>query len=116
MLSEPDAEWSGRAGYVCEALLADYPNLSALGSDMSGPPARVHASQGIPRRRRHRGPPARRLVRLRPGHPAGGPAATRLSSRQSSGHPRSGPPVGRTRARGAGHGRKRTVSKPPIDL
>ena len=72
---------TGRTGYVCEALLADYPILSALGSDMSGPPAMVDASQGIPRRRRRRGPPARRLVRLRPRRPPANRPYERSSDR-----------------------------------
>jgi len=45
VLSEPDATWTGRSGFVHEALLADYPDLSAFEVYMSGPPAMVHAAR-----------------------------------------------------------------------
>lgn len=45
VLSEPDPGWYGRAGFVHEALLADYHDLSAFEVYMSGPPAMVHAAR-----------------------------------------------------------------------
>jgi len=45
VLSEPDSEWSGRTGFVHEALLADHPDLSPWEIYMSGPPAMVHAAR-----------------------------------------------------------------------
>jgi CDP-4-dehydro-6-deoxyglucose reductase len=45
VLSEPDAARSGRAGVVHEAMLADFPDLSAFEDYMSGPPAMAHAAR-----------------------------------------------------------------------
>jgi len=45
VLSEPESEWSGRTGFVHEALLADHPDLSPWEIYMSGPPAMVHAAR-----------------------------------------------------------------------
>ena len=45
VLSEPGADWSGRTGFVHEALLADFNDLSAFEVYMSGPPAMVHAAR-----------------------------------------------------------------------
>ena len=45
VLSEPETGWEGRTGWVHEALLEDYPNLSAFEVYMSGPPAMVHAAR-----------------------------------------------------------------------
>lgn len=45
VLSEPDAGWSGRAGLVHEALLADYPDLAGHDVYMSGPPAMIDAAR-----------------------------------------------------------------------
>jgi len=47
VLSEPDARdaWTGRRGFVHEAVLADYPGLSAFTVYASGPPAMVAAGR-----------------------------------------------------------------------
>lgn len=45
VLSEPEESWTGRTGFVHNALLEDYPNLSAFEIYMSGPPAMVHAAR-----------------------------------------------------------------------
>lgn len=45
VLSEPDADWEGRTGFVHEALLADHRNLTAYEIYMSGPPAMVHGAR-----------------------------------------------------------------------
>jgi len=45
VLSEPDSRWTGRTGFVHEALLADHPDLSPWEIYMSGPPAMVHAAR-----------------------------------------------------------------------
>lgn len=45
VLSEPDTDWSGRTGFVHEALLADHPDLKPWEIYMSGPPAMVHAAR-----------------------------------------------------------------------
>ncbi len=45
VLSEPDDQWSGRLGWVHEAVLADYPDLSGHDVYMSGPPAMVKAAR-----------------------------------------------------------------------
>ena len=45
VLSEPDDDWTGRTGFVHEALLADHPDLSDYEIYMSGPPAMVHAAR-----------------------------------------------------------------------
>lgn len=45
VLSEPDSGWSGRAGWVHEAVLQDYPDLSMYELYMSGPPAMVFAGK-----------------------------------------------------------------------
>jgi CDP-4-dehydro-6-deoxyglucose reductase len=45
VLSEPDADWSGRSGWVHEALLADHPDLSGFDIYMAGPPAMVYAAR-----------------------------------------------------------------------
>ena len=45
VLSEPESSWTGRTGFVHEALLADYPELAAFEIYMSGPPAMVHAAR-----------------------------------------------------------------------
>jgi len=38
VLSEPDNDWQGRKGFVHEAVLKDYPNLSIFDIYMAGPP------------------------------------------------------------------------------
>jgi CDP-4-dehydro-6-deoxyglucose reductase, E3 len=45
VLSEPDADWTGRAGFVHEAVAADYPDLRGFDIYMSGPPAMVEAGR-----------------------------------------------------------------------
>ena len=45
VLSEPDADWSGRTGWVHEAVLQDYPNMSMFELYMSGPPPMVFAGK-----------------------------------------------------------------------
>jgi len=45
VLSEPESGWRGRNGFVHEALIADYPDLSPWEIYMSGPPAMVHAAR-----------------------------------------------------------------------
>lgn len=45
VLSEPDADWDGRSGWVHEALLADHPDLSGFDIYMAGPPAMVYAAR-----------------------------------------------------------------------
>ena len=45
VLSEPDAGWKGAAGWVHEAVLADYPDLSGHDLYMSGPPPMVFAAR-----------------------------------------------------------------------
>jgi CDP-4-dehydro-6-deoxyglucose reductase len=45
VLSEPDADWVGRSGYVHEAVVADHPDLSGFDIYMSGPPAMVGAGR-----------------------------------------------------------------------
>jgi len=45
VLSEPDADWTGRTGFVHEAVIADHPNLSGFDVYMSGPPIMVDAGR-----------------------------------------------------------------------
>jgi CDP-4-dehydro-6-deoxyglucose reductase len=45
VLSEPDAEWRGRRGYVHEAVLADHPDIAQYDVYMSGPPVMVEAGR-----------------------------------------------------------------------
>lgn len=45
VLSEPGADWSGRSGWVHEAVVADYPDMSAFDLYMSGPPPMVFAGK-----------------------------------------------------------------------
>ncbi|NKF22047.1 2Fe-2S iron-sulfur cluster-binding protein [Solimonas marina] len=45
VLSEPDAEWAGARGFVHEAVLAAYPDLSQHEVYLSGPPAMVRAGK-----------------------------------------------------------------------
>ncbi|MCB1761488.1 MAG: CDP-6-deoxy-delta-3,4-glucoseen reductase [Gammaproteobacteria bacterium] len=45
VLSEPDAGWQGRTGWVHDAVLADYPNLTMFDLYMSGPPVMVFAGK-----------------------------------------------------------------------
>jgi len=45
VLSEPDADWTGRADLVHEAVIADHPNLGGFDIYMSGPPIMVDAGR-----------------------------------------------------------------------
>lgn len=45
VLSEPDAGWSGRTGWVHEAVVSDHPDLREFDVYMSGPPVMVHAGR-----------------------------------------------------------------------
>lgn len=45
VLSEPDADWAGRTGFVHEAVVADHPDLSGFDVYMSGPPVMVNAGR-----------------------------------------------------------------------
>ncbi len=45
VLSEPDADWAGRTGWVHEAVIADYPDLSGHDLYMSGPPPMINAAK-----------------------------------------------------------------------
>lgn len=47
VLSEPDADWTGQTGWVHEAVVADYPDLSSFDLYMSGPPPMIHAAQTV---------------------------------------------------------------------
>ncbi|WP_058554690.1 CDP-6-deoxy-delta-3,4-glucoseen reductase [Thiohalocapsa sp. ML1] len=45
VLSEPAPDWTGRRGYVHEAVLQDHPNIADHDVYMSGPPAMVEAGR-----------------------------------------------------------------------
>jgi len=45
VLSEPDADWQGEAGWVHDAVLADHPDMSGFDLYMSGPPPMVFAAK-----------------------------------------------------------------------
>ncbi len=45
VLSEPDADWSGRSGWVHEAVLADHSDLSGFDLYMAGPPPMIQAAK-----------------------------------------------------------------------
>ena len=45
VLSEPDADWDGRSGWVHDAVLADFPDLSGFDLYMAGPPPMVNAAR-----------------------------------------------------------------------
>ncbi|MGD8913287.1 MAG: CDP-6-deoxy-delta-3,4-glucoseen reductase [Candidatus Thiodiazotropha sp.] len=45
VLSEPDDDWSGRTGWVHEAVIADHPDLSSHEVYMSGPPPMIEAGK-----------------------------------------------------------------------
>jgi CDP-4-dehydro-6-deoxyglucose reductase len=45
VLSEPDADWSGRHGWVHQAVLEDHPSLAAFDCYLSGPPVMVEAGR-----------------------------------------------------------------------
>ena len=45
VLSEPDPDWTGRNGFVHEAVLEDHPDMSGFDVYMSGPPIMVHSGR-----------------------------------------------------------------------
>jgi len=45
VLSEPDESWRGRKGFVHEAVVQDYPDMSPYDLYMSGPPVMVYAAR-----------------------------------------------------------------------
>ncbi len=45
VLSEPDADWTGRTGFVHEAVVEDHPDMSGFDVYMSGPPVMVEAGR-----------------------------------------------------------------------
>ncbi|MBK1723499.1 CDP-6-deoxy-delta-3,4-glucoseen reductase [Thiocystis violacea] len=45
VLSEPDADWLGRTGFVHEAVIEDHPQLHDVELYMSGPPAMIDAAR-----------------------------------------------------------------------
>lgn len=45
VLSDPDPDWRGRTGFVHEAVVADYPDMSPFDVYMSGPPVMVEAGR-----------------------------------------------------------------------
>ena len=45
VLSEPDADWQGRSGWVHEAVVEDFPDLSGFDLYMAGPPPMVSAGR-----------------------------------------------------------------------
>jgi len=45
VLSEPDDSWSGRKGFVHEAVVADHPDMSGFDVYMAGPPPMVNAGK-----------------------------------------------------------------------
>lgn len=47
VLSEPDPDWSGRTGWVHEAVIEDHPDLSDFEIYMSGPPAMIDAARAV---------------------------------------------------------------------
>jgi CDP-4-dehydro-6-deoxyglucose reductase len=45
VLSEPDADWPGRTGWVHDSVLRDHPDLSEFEVYMSGPPPMINAGK-----------------------------------------------------------------------
>ena len=45
VLSEPDADWEGRRGFVHEAVLGDHPDIGRFDVYMAGPPVMVEAGR-----------------------------------------------------------------------
>jgi len=45
VLSEPDADWTRRTGFVHEAVVADHPDMRGFDVYLSGPPSRVDAGR-----------------------------------------------------------------------
>ena len=59
VLSEPDGDWSGRTGWVHEAVLADFADLADTDLYMAGPPPMINAARdafrtaGMPEQHMH---------------------------------------------------------------
>lgn len=45
VLSEPDADWEGRSGFVHQAVVEDHPDMSGFDVYMAGPPVMVRAGR-----------------------------------------------------------------------
>ncbi len=45
VVSSPDPSWSGRTGFVHQAVLSDYPDMSALEVYACGAPAMIDAAR-----------------------------------------------------------------------
>lgn len=45
VLSEPDADWEGRSGFVHQAVVEDHPDMSGFDVYMAGPPVMVQAGR-----------------------------------------------------------------------
>ena len=45
VLSEPDADWEGRRGFVHAAVLEDHPDIGRFDVYMAGPPVMVEAGR-----------------------------------------------------------------------
>jgi len=45
VLSEPDADWQGRTGFVHQAVVSDHPDMRGCDVYISGPPAMVNAAR-----------------------------------------------------------------------
>jgi CDP-4-dehydro-6-deoxyglucose reductase len=45
VLSEPDADWAGRTGFVHQTVAADHPDMSGFDVYMAGPPVMVQAGR-----------------------------------------------------------------------
>jgi CDP-4-dehydro-6-deoxyglucose reductase len=45
VLSEPGADWSGRSGWVHEAVIEDHPDMSSFDVYMAGPPPMIVAAR-----------------------------------------------------------------------
>jgi len=47
VLSEPDADWEGRTGFVHQAVVEDHPDMSGFDVYMAGPPVMVQAGRKV---------------------------------------------------------------------
>ena len=45
VLSEPDADWAGRTGFVHQAVVRDHPDMSSFDAYLAGPPVMVQAGR-----------------------------------------------------------------------
>lgn len=45
VLSEPDADWKGRKGYVHQAIVEDFSDLSGFDAYLCGPPPMIHSAK-----------------------------------------------------------------------